>query len=271
MVNGVIVATENLSVGLGGSGDFYGYGLKLETGELLWTSHPGGQCGERSAEGYSYPDRYDQPGADAAPKLVEEGECFCADGRALDAVSGCEVGRIPADEVKMRATRQSADPASAFYWSRFSPSRQKGFLIAPGRRLRAQRGGPEFFVDLNSEDGTKIWTFTLARPGYEMAHSNFYSYRLAGQYLYLVVSEPLEVEPKPTPGQYAPRPPRQFHLLTLELERGTVVQDIPIGTAPLVESRIEDVDDHGLLISGDESTRPYCSGKVLRYFERLPK
>lgn len=269
----VIVATENLSVGLGGNGSFHGYGLELETGHLVWTSHPSGQCGERSAEGYSYPDRYDQQGADAAPTLVEEGQCFCADGRVLDAASGREIGRIPADEVEMRATRMRSDPASALYWSRNSSStRNSGFPIAPGRRLRLgiKRSNREFSVHLNSEDGTNLWTFTLTRAGYEMTHPNFYSYRWAGQYLYLVVSEPIEVEPTPTPGQYTPPPPRRFHLLTLELERGTVVQDLPIETIPLAECRIEDVDEHGLLISSNPNARPYVSGKVLRYFERLP-
>lgn len=266
----VIVATEVLSVGLMGRGAFHTYAFKLDTGDLQWTNHPCGKCGEPSAEGYSYPDRYDQQGADAAPRLVEEGKCFCYDGRVLNAASGREIGRIPADEVEMRATRMPADPAHAFYWSRFGSTRKRGYPVAPGRQLRV---GPhsdrEFSLHLNADDGANLWTFTLVRPDLEMTHPNFYSYQWAGKYMYLVVSEPLAVEPMPTPGQYTPPPPRRFHLLTIELERGTVAQDIPIETTPLAECRIEDVDERGLLISSDDAARSSCSGKVLRYFERI--
>lgn len=274
----VIIATERRPVGLMGECSFDCYALQLDTGSLLWTSHPSGQCGDAADEPSWYPDRFDERGAAAAPRLVEDGMCFCDDGRILDPATGRELGRVSPEEVKMRVTRQPADPASALYHSRKGGTwimgrRCAGVRIAPGRRLNQWEGrGRPFSLRLTADDGRELWTFDLGRHGYEIRHANFYAYRLAGRYVYVVASEPLSSEPPPTPGEYQPPPPRRFHLLTVELEHGTACQDMRIGDAELSTCLIEAVDEEGLLLSsGADPPRYGLSGNVLHYFDRLSR
>ena len=107
----------------------------------------------------------------------------------------------------------------------------------------------------------------IRRIGYEVHHPNSFAYRLAGRYIYIVVSEPLPSEPAPAPGQYQPPPPRSFHLLTLELKHGTVCQDMRVGETSMPVCRIEDVDERGLLLSSGDSAPYTPSGKILQHFE----
>src|SRR5215211_2681943 len=54
---GVVIASEYRPVGLMGGGGFHCYALELETGKLLWTTHPSGDMGRGSPDHYWYPDR----------------------------------------------------------------------------------------------------------------------------------------------------------------------------------------------------------------------
>ena len=271
--DGVIIATEQCAVGLMGWSGFDCYALDLDTGKLLWTSHPSGAYGERTRTRYSYPQRYDERGAAAAPRLVEDGMCFCKDGRVLDLISGHERGRLSAEGVKLRASRQPADPANALYRSQFRRQGRNGagIPIAPGRRL-AQREGYDgkFTLHLTGDDGRELWTFDVTRYGYEVPRFSFYGYRLAGGHVYVLASKPLAHAPPKTPGHYQPPPPRFFRLLTVELEGGTLCQDFPIGDNEVSKCQIEDVDARGVLLSTGGGTKPVgsASGNTLRYFER---
>jgi hypothetical protein len=103
---------------------------------------------------------------------------------------------------------------------------------------------------LEAESTLVRQTFERASTGYVMGSGGFYTYRFAGPHLYLLVTE--------EPGA---RQRTRFHLLTLEVERGAVVQELRIGEEPLSECRIEDVDERGLALS--------LEGRELRYYERV--
>jgi hypothetical protein len=256
----IIIATEYRQVGLMGGGGFDCYALDLDTGSLRWTTHPSGTCGTASSEPYWYPDRYDHRGAAAAPRVVEDGMYFCRDGRVLDAATGIEVRRLSEEDVQLRATRQPSDPDTALKFSA-----RRDVRVARGRlSFRAPDYDRELTFHLHDADGLQSWTFDMRRQGFD----RFTSFRLAGRYVYIVAAECFPSGPPPTPGDY-PSLPRHYHLLTIELEHGTVCQDMRIDNTELATCRIEDVDDRGLVTSSrvaesiDES-----SGNVLRYFER---
>jgi hypothetical protein len=265
----VIIATELRPVGLMGQGGFDCYALDFRTGRLLWTTHPSNQCGDPAPEPYWYPDRYDHRGADVEPMVVEDGLCFYQDGRIVDAATGLQRDQISPEDVKLRATRQRADPATALYWSR--SWRSPGIPVAPGRRLFQRKTSSGLALWLTDESGQRLWTFNLPEHGLEMPHPSFGAYRLAGQYVYIVATETLSQPPPRTPGAYEPTP-RRFHLLTLELERGTICQDIPIASMPLATCQIEEVDKERLLLSSGVTKPPGNFGRnELRYFERCPR
>jgi outer membrane protein assembly factor BamB len=52
VAGGIVIATENRPVGLMGWSDFDCYALELDTGRLVWTTHPSGGCGRPSTERY---------------------------------------------------------------------------------------------------------------------------------------------------------------------------------------------------------------------------
>lgn len=269
VANGVVIATERCAVGLMGSDSFDRYALDLETGSLLWTSHPTGTIGEATSARYWYPDCYDARGAAASPRLVEDGLCFCKDGRILDVVSGDERDRVSAEHVELREMRQPAGRATALYFSRFRLRRTAGILIGSGRRLsfRHQREDGELTFRLSGANDQELWAFNVTSTGYEVSHPNFHAFRLQGQFVYIVASEPLPPESRHAETPVYTRIPRVYHLLTLELERGTVCQAYRVGDTPLAVCQIEDVDERGLLLSSGESDPIYSmSGNTLRYF-----
>jgi hypothetical protein len=51
--------------------------------------------------------------------------------------------------------------------------------------------------------------------------------------------------------------PSQFHLLTLDLVTGQIVQDIPVLDKPVESCRFEDIDASGVLVSDADRTLLY--------------
>jgi hypothetical protein len=254
---------------MSGGGHFDCYAFGLETGKLLWTSHPSGACGAASAEHYWYPDRYDHRGADAGARLVEDGLCFCGDGRVLDVASGAERGRVSEDDVKLRCTRLPIELATALL--RLGRPDGRGVRVAPGRWL-TQRGNwrdGEFKLHLATDAGSEVWTFDPKRHHYEVRYPNVYAYRLAGRYVYVIASEPLASEPPVNSD--APDPPRSFHLLTLDLEHGEIQQDFRLGDRSWSDCRIEGLDQHGLVIASiGGATADGSAEETLWYFGHDP-
>ena len=217
----VIVASEMRSDGPW-TLTFGCYGLSLKTGERLWTSHGEGLWGGVTRLLDGVPGLTNEIRDTAI--LVMGAECICESGRVLDVRTGRLLRRLPQEEVK---------------------------------RLRSERKEKE----PDEEDGLVRRTFERAATGYVLNRYASSTHRFAGPYLYLVVSEEPTHRPHPRESNTLVQQRTRFHLLTIERERGAVVQDLPVGDESFSECRIEDLDERGLALSLD--------GRALWYFERV--
>ncbi len=264
--DGVIVATEMRSDGPW-TADFGCYGISLDTGELLWTSHGRGWWGIflRMLDfipGFTNDLRDD-------PHHVRGQECFCNSGRIIDLHSGRDVRRIPRSDIDKFAPDASDD--SILHCAKHDVE----FLrvgIGEDRWLAHRRpedvpGSTGFLASafqlcLLDGGNSVIWFFDLASTGY-----HFNSYRYTAPFVYVVVSEGDQKRDHPTiPHAVLPNATK-YHVLTLELDRGTVVQDILIDGRPLAHCRLEDADGGGLLISFALPEAKTDRGNQLKYYE----
>ena len=270
IVDSVIIATENYPVGMMGTGNFHRYGISLETGQLLWTSHPSGACGEPSSLNSWGPENFDVDGSAAAPRLIEDGKCMCRDGSIVDPLSGEKIGQMPPEDVESRAIRMRTERSYAFYWSVFR-GRGRGIQLAPGRWISGKRLHDASSIQFTLRNAQNVceWSFDLKQTGYEQKYPSNYQFRLVDRHIYLVAYEPLKEEPALVPGVWRPPEPRQFHLLTLDLANGEVVQDLSLGNYWLCKL---EADQAVVLIRSSNEwpniAKPWkCS---LAYFERQP-
>jgi len=119
------------------------------------------------------------------------------------------------------------------------------------------RGDWKVIVD--NENGKEIWQLSIKELNRHI-DGNFYSYRLALPYLYLVVSKEQNFKPHPTKQHYVVPNPTFWQLITVDLQSGKVIQEISLGTEKQEECRIEDVDEDGILIGK--------TNKEILYYER---
>jgi hypothetical protein len=117
-----------------------------------------------------------------------------------------------------------------------------------------------FLLSATDQAGALIWKFDLAATGYIVNHFNFHASRLVGRYFYVIAAEGPNSKCVPAP-RYSEPIPTMFHLLTVELERGTVVQDFRLSDHPVIQCQIEDADDIAVLISIER--------QELKYYRRL--
>lgn len=270
IVDSVMIATENYPVGMMGTGNFHRYGISLESGQLLWTSHPSGTCGEASPFSTWDLEDFDVDGDATAPRLVEDGKCLCKDGSIIDPLSGHQIGQMAPRDVELRASRmmnqRSSERSRAFYRS-ISQERCRGIQLSRGKWLSGERFRSLQFALCNVQ-GACEWSFDLRQIGYEQKHPSYYQFRLVDQYIYIVAYEPFKEEP-PVPGEWKPPEPRRFHLLTVDLTNGKVAQDIPIGNRRLCTCQLEDADQGGILIRASKEPQTGVPWKCsISYFER---
>ncbi len=95
--SGVIVASEMRSDGLW-TADFGCYGISLEDGRLLWTSHGSGLWG-RIVRLLDFVPGFTNELRDT-PHHVQNGKVFCNSGRVLDVKSGMLLHKVDAQEVR---------------------------------------------------------------------------------------------------------------------------------------------------------------------------
>jgi hypothetical protein len=196
------------------------------------------------------------------PAFVQGSELVCTSGRVLDILTGRDKGQLLADEVKKH--ERPTSEAQTLYNGRFQNTWTR--IRLPNGLWLSHKARPEeestgFRLYILGDDDSVQWCFDLANTGYHIA-GNYYSYRYAAPFVYLMVSEErqhLDVPGKP--GQVWATPnPTVYHLLTLDLDRRSIVQDFRVADGKLEECRIEDVDEAGLLVSVDQ--------RQLRYYHR---
>ncbi|HEX5244458.1 MAG TPA: hypothetical protein VFW23_14445 [Tepidisphaeraceae bacterium] len=262
-------------MGMMGTGNFHRYGISLETGQLLWTSHPSGACGEPSSLNSWVPENFDVDGDAAAPRIIEDGKCLCKDGSIIDPLSGQKIEQMSPEDVGVRASRlrteRNHERSRAFYMS-ISQMSGRGIQLIPGKWLSGERLPKTDSIQFTLCNAQNVceWSFDLKKQtGYEQRYPSYYEFRLVDQSIYFVAYEPLKEEPALVPGVWRPPEPRQFHLLTLDLANGEVVQDLSLGNYWLCKL---EADQAGVLIRSSNEwpniAKPWkCS---LAYFERQP-
>lgn len=253
---GVIIASEMRSDGPW-TLDFGCYAISLETGDLLWVSHGSGLWG-RVLRCLDYLPGFTNDLRDS-PMSVEGPECICGSGRVLDVRTGQQIRQLTQEQLKSRNEAQKKErpksdaqvlyeggkvPVSSGAW--LTHTEEPGVMNARGLRLR-----------LLNEDDTIRWSFDLDTTGYQISHCNFYAYRYARPYVYIVASEEPSMKPHPTLEHHVLENPTLFRLLTLDTSSGELVQDIPLGSQRYSECRIEDIDEHGLLVAADHRSLWY--------------
>ena len=246
--NAVVGVSEGVVVAGGESGV---YGIDLDTGRLLWTSHGAGLWGT-FLRLLDFLPCFENELADT-PLRVEGGECLCQSGRVVDVRTGRTLRRLARDEAR-RTGRAALLPDV-----RLGDDTRLSFVSGDGPNHRV-RG--KLRLRLLRDDGSVGWEFDIASTGRHLQSYRYAPPSEAGRpFVYFVVSDEPNTSPHPTRRHYV-LPHRTFYrLLTLDVGSGEVVQDIPLGEADR-ECRIEDVDATGLLVSAD--------AKRLRYFERTP-
>ena len=243
--SGIIVASETRSDGPW-TADFGCYGISLESGALLWTAHGPGFRGRLARVLDCIPGVTNE--LRDVPRRVADGKVFCESGRVLDVRNGETVDRIPRSEVESMTDEPTSLARQLYQSSMHSDSRPvpigHGLLLSL-RQEEGEENGPRIVAE--TEDGKRAWQLSIREIG-RYIDGNFFSYRLATPYLYLVVSEDPNYRPDPkAPGCVTPNPTR-WQIMTVDVTTGKVVQDVSLSDDRIEECRIEDLDSKGLLI-----------------------
>lgn len=257
----VIVATEMRSDGPW-TADFGCYAISLETGELLWCNH-----GRGARNGIlrvlDFVPGYTNELRDTAC-AIRDGQCICESGRVLDLNTGESLGQLSTNEVNAIRRERLLARTEPLYSSGEIDLPEYGLRLSNHTQeidggVRHRRGTLQ--LEATDAEGLSVWTFDIAATKYHI-DGNFYSYRLVPPYVYLVVSEDVQWKNHPKRPHTSLPNATAYHMLTLDVRSGELIQDMRIREMPSESARIEDVDDTGLLISVD--------GKRLLYFDREP-
>ena len=254
--SGVIVAYEMRSDGPWTAG-FGCYGLSLESGGLIWASHGTGIMGKLSRIFDFIPGLTN--GLRDSPNTVVDGKVICSSGRVLDVRNGKIINLITPDEVrKMKPPRSDAQ---RLYDSGIGTNESNvsiGELVLAHPNAAKQRGN--WSVVATTKNQEVAWKFDIKQTGRHI-DGNFFSYRLATPNIYLILSDESRYKPHPTHPHTVVANPTRWHILSLDVATGQILQDVSLGSELLEECRIEDVDEHGLLIRK--------SSKELVFFRRI--
>jgi len=264
----VIVATEMRSDG-SWTLTFGCYGISLETGVLLWTSHAT-RPWSWFLRCFDFVPRFTNSLRDAAVG-VRGSRCVCESGRVLDIRSGREVGRTRDVEAWRPVSLGDSDkqsPAERLYYSQLGgePSLveigEGKFLTHrwDGESPPSEPLGQQFQLFLVKDRQHLQWRFGIGDSG-KYIDGNYFSYRYAGDCVYMLVSDEPQFQPVGSMKALSVKPnATKFQIWTLDLGTGTIVQKIPVTDGNVLNCRIEDINDGHLLIS--------IEGKTLLCYQR---
>jgi hypothetical protein len=236
------------------------YGLSLQTGEHLWTSHGSGRWG-RFVRWLDWVPGFTNELRDALWK-TRPGQVVTRQGRVLDIATGEEIGREIVDfenyETTMPAEwRLRKDKTVDF--GEFGVLR-KGTPDSPEQ----PDGAVHYSIfPLFCEDhrGHVRWVFEPSEQ--EVIDSYYGDVLFLPPFIYWVAAaEPLTAE-----GDTSTEPD-YFTLQVLDIRSGQVVQRVPLNTQPALNARIHKGDEKHLLVSYLEAqAKTTC--KVILCLERL--
>jgi hypothetical protein len=232
------------------------YGISLETGRVLWTSHGDWLWGPLTK--VFGPSR-----SSDFPLHVLDGKCYCWRGRILDIHSGKVLDKVPkgtlnrpekkeTDTDILGRSRNPSDPIrlqlDGEHWLSHKLKLKPGILEATSEEGIAFLY--EYRLFLTDKDDNVKWEFDLKNTEYEIQYRPYAeSCRYGYAFLYLIVSEKRTTRMDKRIEVYNPS---HFHLLTLDLSNGRIIQDITITEKPVEGCRFEDMDEKGILVSDCE-------------------
>jgi hypothetical protein len=196
------------------------------------------------------------------PVYVLDGKCYCRSGRVLDVETGRLIERVPKEEIE---PPEEPEPDIAILARSGDPSDPVKLEVGDGLWLSHESITTvmcvfvfEFCLSLTDNEGQMKWKFDLKDTGFEMRYCPYEERcRYSAPYLYLLTCEKRTTRRENKRAVYNPT---RYHLLTLDLTSGGIIQDIQITQSPVDECRFEDMDESGILVGDSEST--------LHYFEK---
>ena len=196
---------------------------------------------------------------------MADGRCYCRSGRILDVATGRLVERVSKDEIKppekletetetLRRSKHLSDPVKLKVgdglWLSHKLAAKPEVEPLDDEFLASVW---EFRLFLTDDEGRVRWEFDLKDTGYETYYYGE-KCRYSAPYLYLLACEKRTTKKWKKIEVYNPT---QFHLLTLDLSNGRIVQDIQVTRNPVDVCRFEDIDEQGVLLSGGDNLLHY--------------
>lgn len=263
--SGVIVANERWRLSFG-SARRGCYGISLDEGRLLWTSHASG-FGGRVLRLLDFVPGYPNISVRDCPRYVLNGKCYCRSGRVLDVQTGALLERLPPDSLVEPKQKESETQVLGRSKSLDDPVNLKagdGLWLSHKLETKQEYDQDELFnsvwefrLFLTDDSGHVLWEFDIKDTGYEMRYCPYEEKcRCALPYLYLLACEQRGTKMS---GNVEVYDSSQFHLLTLDLGSRSLVQDIQIATHPVDSCRFEDIDQQGVLVSEGQCRLHYFS------------
>lgn len=204
------------------------YGIDRATGELRWTSHREGWMG-RLCRLLDRVPGFTNEIRDAPERVVDE-YCICQSGRVLSARTGALLD-VAAPDVPEAPVSDA--------WQLY----HEHHLALPDGRLWVNHDRADFRIGLEV-DGQTRWQLSVADQG-RYIDSNYFSWRLVGAYVLLLVSKQPQV---PAQGHGFTLQQADFILWFVSIATGAIEHREHVGTG-VMRCRIEDATSSHILIS----------------------
>ena len=238
------------------------YGISLATQKIVWTSHHPKPWGRflrvlDFIPGFANEFRDD-------PIAVRDGQVWTQAGRILDAKTGNDIGSLEwTPDLKHSVT----NPTVALIIDGHLDCGEFGTLhTGTLKSPKAVRGDRPVRLYLQDKTGSIVWEFDASKfKEIGEPHYAGLGIHYLAPYIYLTVSD--RPQRAALPGKDPAPVPSQFHLWTLDIHTGQIIQKVPISPAPLVSCGIADGDDAYLIVS---CRHPDTEMGTLLCFARTP-
>jgi hypothetical protein len=243
------------------------YRFSTQTGEPLFPERPDTWWGQRRRAADRRALRTVTHYRHETPLALRPGEIVLTSGNIIDIATGQRKGRL--DEQSVAWYRSQQGDQARFEREGRLDCGEWGILHSgdpqrPGEATGAGRWPYHGFMTDRAEE-TVLWSWDAATIPAPPAARLSSALKVVVPFVYL-----LFYEPTGTRGAFGQ--PGWFHLATLDLRSGQIVQIVPMNDAPGIDPRLHDADAAGLLVSyddpasGDDSRPGEERRTILRYF-----